>query len=122
MGFLYILSGIIGGIIGGMGMGGGTLLIPLLTILLGVEQHVAQAVNLVVFIPMAIVSLLIHFKNNLIETNKVFYIMLGGIPSCVIGCIVASFVSGEVLKKIFGGFLIILSVFQLITAIRCKSY
>ena len=36
--FLYIVFGIIGGIFGGMGMGGGTLLIPLLSIFLGLEE------------------------------------------------------------------------------------
>ena len=53
--FLLILAGIVGGIIGGMGMGGGTLLIPILTIFLDVEQKNAQAINLVAFIPMAII-------------------------------------------------------------------
>ena len=49
--FLLILAGIVGGIIGGMGMGGGTLLIPILTIFLDVPQKNAQAINLVAFIP-----------------------------------------------------------------------
>ena len=47
--FLLILAGIVGGIIGGMGMGGGTLLIPILTIFLDVEQKNAQAINLVAY-------------------------------------------------------------------------
>jgi uncharacterized membrane protein YfcA len=47
---LYILVGIIGGVLGGMGMGGGTLLIPMLGIFFGLEQHVAQAINLISFI------------------------------------------------------------------------
>ena len=52
MNWVYlILSGIISGIIGGMGMGGGTLLIPILSICLGFEQKQAQGINLLVFIP-----------------------------------------------------------------------
>ena len=51
---LEILAGAIGGIIGGMGMGGGTLLIPLLTIFLGISQKLAQAYNLISFLIMAI--------------------------------------------------------------------
>ena len=54
----------LGGIIGGMGMGGGTLLIPLLTLAAGVEQHLAQAINLMSFVPMSIVALIIHKKNG----------------------------------------------------------
>ena len=40
---LYIIIGVTGGVIGGMGMGGGTLLIPLLTLATGTEQHVARS-------------------------------------------------------------------------------
>ena len=63
----YALAGLAGGMLGGMGMGGGTVLIPLLTILLGVPQHAAQAINLISFLPMAGVALIIHFKNGLVE-------------------------------------------------------
>ena len=61
--------GFFAGIIGGMGMGGGTLLIPILTIFLSFEQKNAQAINLLVFIPMAIVALIIHFKN--LKVNRI---------------------------------------------------
>ena len=45
------IIGLISGIVSGTGMGGGTILIFLLSFLLGVEQHVAQATNLIFFIP-----------------------------------------------------------------------
>ena len=48
---IEILSGVISGIISGTGMGGGTILIFLLTFMCGVEQHIAQATNLIFFIP-----------------------------------------------------------------------
>ena len=63
----YIISGVVGGVIGGMGMGGGTLLVPILTILFSVGQRFAQCINLISFIPMAIVALIIHAKNKLIK-------------------------------------------------------
>ena len=52
-----IIAGLAGGLIGGTGMGGGTLLIPVLTLLCGFSQHAAQATNLISFIPMAAASL-----------------------------------------------------------------
>ena len=61
---LNILFGVISGVFGGPGMGGGTLLIPLLTIFLGFDQKLAQGINLVSFLVMAILSLCIHFKKN----------------------------------------------------------
>ena len=59
------------GVLGGLGMGGGTILIPLLTIFFDVEQQQAQAINLVAFIPMAIVSLIIHIKNKRVRKDGI---------------------------------------------------
>lgn len=57
---LFIVFGIIGGLLGGMGMGGGTLLIPLLTLGLDVPQQTAQLLNLLTFIPMSAFALIVH--------------------------------------------------------------
>ena len=59
----YILAGAVSGILGGMGMGGGVLLIPILTQLLQVEQKVAQGINLIAFLPMSIAAIVVHAKN-----------------------------------------------------------
>lgn len=112
---LFFIVGIIGGVLGGMGMGGGTLLIPMLTIFFSVEQHVAQAINLIAFIPMAIVALIIHLKNKLIDFKKVWLIILSGIITCFAGSMLAKALSGEVLKRVFGAFLLSLSVYQLLS-------
>ena len=45
-----ILIGAIAGVFSGIGMGGGTVLIVLLTVYVGLEQHIAQATNLIYFI------------------------------------------------------------------------
>lgn len=108
----YLIVGVAGGILGGMGMGGGTVLIPLLSIVCGVTQKTAQAVNLISFIPLAIVSLVIHIKNKLVKFDKILLIILPGIATCVLGCYLARAMSGDLLKRCFGGFLILLSVFQ----------
>ena len=118
---LYTVAGIIGGVLGGMGMGGGTALIPLLNIFYGVSQHTAQAANLVSFIPMAVIALIIHFKNKLIKFNNVSLIIIPGVITCILGCYVARAMSGELLKRFFGGFLIILAVFQLISGLKRKK-
>lgn len=113
MEYLYFgLAGIAGGVLGGMGMGGGTLLIPLLTIFLGVGQHTAQAINLICFIPMFVLALIIHLKNSMIEFKDIFLIVLPGLATCFLGCYISKHVTGELLGKIFGGFLVLLSLFQ----------
>ena len=61
---IEILIGMISGIVSGTGMGGGTILIFLLTFMMGIEQHVAQATNLIFFIPTSIVAIIINIKNK----------------------------------------------------------
>ena len=119
MGFiLYSIVGVIGGLIGGMGMGGGTLLIPILSIFCKVKQHQAQAINLISFIPMAIVALIIHIKNHLVVYKDLLPIIISGLITCVAGCFLSKIIAGELLKRAFGGFLLALSVFQFVSTIK----
>lgn len=109
---LLAVSGIAAGVLGGMGMGGGTILIPLLTIFFNVGQKEAQAINLVAFIPMAIVSLAIHIKSKRVKKEGLLWIIVPAVLTSVGGGFAAQAVNGEVLKRIFGGFLLLLSVVQ----------
>lgn len=109
---LLVLAGIAAGALGGMGMGGGTILIPVLTIFFDVEQKQAQAINLVAFIPMAIASLIVHVKNKRVETKGVLWIIIPATVLSLAGSMVAQAINGEILKRIFGGFLLLLSVAQ----------
>ncbi len=118
---LFVLVGIAGGVLGGMGMGGGTALIPLLILLLSVEQKVAQATNVISFIPMAIITLVLHFKNKLVSTEHIFLIIIPALVSCVGGCLLAKIIETGLLTKIFGGFLVLLSVLQIVCNSKKKS-
>ena len=69
-----VLSGFVSGVIAGMGMGGGTVLLPILTLFFGIDQHVAQATNLVVFLPMATIAVLIYLKKGMID-KKLWWIL-----------------------------------------------
>ena len=96
--------------IGGMGMGGGTVLIPVLTIIFGVEQHVAQATNLIAFLPMAAFTLKVHRENGLLKTQGIWWMVIPALAVSVLTGIVASFLPSDALKKLFGAFLVFLSV------------
>lgn len=118
----YIVAGFVSGIIGGMGMGGGTLLIPILTIFLDVAQRAAQGINLVAFVPMSIVALVIHCKNKLVNFKIGIPIILSGLTTSVIGSLVALSVSNKNLKTYFGFFLLAIGIWQLIeTLISLKK-
>ena len=117
MWYYLIIAGLCGGIVGGMGLGGGTLLIPILTILIGMGQHMAQGINLLVFIPTAIVALIIHAKNKLLDFKVFFVVIIPAIVSAVLCAIWVKDIEGEVLRVIFGYFLIVLAVYEIVVAI-----
>lgn len=112
--FWLILVGLLGGVFGGMGMGGGTLLIPALTIFLKVSQHSAQAINLVSFLPMAIICLIIHAKNGYLKISKIWHITLIAVATSVLGAFLSSLISGRILKIILGAVLIFLAIMQFV--------
>lgn len=101
----FIIAGIASGVIAGMGMGGGTLLIPALTLMLGVAQRAAQGVNMLAFIPGAAVALLIHYRAGRLEVKKSAAAMIFGIAGALLGSFAAGWLKEEVLKRVFGVFL-----------------
>lgn len=112
-----ILAGIAGGILGGMGMGGGTLLIPILTIFLKIEQHMAQWINLVTFIPMSIVALIIHIKNKLVDKKYILLILVPALIAAAVGSGIALESKAVLLGRLFGGFLVLLGIVSIIILI-----
>lgn len=107
---LFAVCGFLGGILGGMGMGGGTALIPLLTIFCSVPQNVAQGMNLLSFLPMSVFALAVHAKNGLLVKDKIGWIVLPALVFSVLGALCAAFLPARALRSGFGVFLIVLSV------------
>jgi hypothetical protein len=105
-----IVIGFISGVISGMGIGGGTVLIPVLTMLFGIEQKTAQTINLLYFIPTAIVAIITHSKNKMIECKVLPLVITGGAIGAVIGSVIAMQLNNTVLSKLFSGFLLIMGI------------
>ncbi len=118
---IYALLGFASGIFGGLGMGGGTLLIPLLNIALGLDQKLCQGINLVSFLVMALFSLIIHFKNGYVQTRGIFYIIASGLTFSLAGSFLAGSLPSDVLRIAFGVFLCILSVVQFVQTLLKKK-
>ena len=115
---VYLLAGLAGGVLGGMGMGGGTILIPILTMFCGVPQHLAQSVNLLSFLPMAAVSLRVHAQNGLLDTKNILWMIVPATALSVLGGTFVQGVAADTLRVGFGAFLCLLSVYQFYTGIR----
>lgn len=118
---IQILSGLLSGIISGMGIGGGTILIPALTMFLDVNQHIAQGVNLLFFIPTAVISLIIHKKNGNLEYKTAIPLMLWGLLGASCGSFLAINLKPELLKRFFGVFLFVMGGYEIFKGFRKKK-
>lgn len=113
-----VLIGIISGIVSGTGMGGGTILIFLLSFMLEIEQHTAQATNLIFFIPTSIVAIIVNLKNKNIDTKQAIIISIFGVLGAIIGANIAIYMDVKILKKGFGIFLIFVTINEIYSIIK----
>ncbi len=113
-----IVIGIISGIISGTGMGGGTILIFLLTFLFKVDQHVAQAANLIFFIPTSLIAIIVNIKNKNINLKLGTLISIYGILGAIIGANISINTDVIALRRYFGIFLIIISIHEIYSIIK----
>ena len=113
-----ILIGLIAGIISGTGMGGGTILIFLLSIVMNVEQHIAQAANLIFFIPTSIVAIIVNLKNKNIDLKLALTISICGIIGAILGAYISIHIDVNSLRKCFGIFLGVIAIYEIYTIIK----
>ncbi|MDR2007087.1 MAG: sulfite exporter TauE/SafE family protein [Acidaminococcales bacterium] len=101
-----LLIGLVMGLLSGvLGIGGGVVLIPMLTFILGTPQHLAQGISLFVIIPTAISGLIALRKSNLVDFRAVRWIAAGSVAGALLSANFAHFISPLALKKIFGLFI-----------------
>ena len=115
---LQIFIGVISGIVSGMGMGGGTILIFLLTFVCNIEQHIAQATNLIFFVPTSIIAIIVNIKNKNIDIKLGIYTAIFGILGAIIGANIAIYTDVNKLRKLFGVFLIIIVLHEIYSIIK----
>lgn len=84
-----------------------------LTLFAGIPQLSAQGINLIFFLPIAMLSLIFHAKNKLVEWKAILPAVLFGIVGAVGGSFLAEAIGSAVLRKIFAVFLISVGVKEL---------
>ena len=104
------LLGLITGVLAGLlGIGGGALLVPAMVFLLGVPQHTAQGVSLVVILPNAVVGGITHYRHGNVLPRLALTLGLASIAGSLIGASIAGMVDGESLRRAFGVFLLLMA-------------
>lgn len=110
---LDVVVGFFTGILSSMGFGGGTLLLIYLTVFQGINHINAAGVNLIYFIPCAMISVFLYLKSKIIAGKDVFIISSGAIIGAIIGALLASYLDAEFLKKIFSIFVFCIGFYEL---------
>lgn len=115
---LEFFTGIISGAFSGTGMGGGTILILILSVFMGIDQHVAQATNLVFFVPTSIAAIITTIKEKLINWKIGIPVAISGIIGATFGAKISVKMDVTYLKKYFGFFLILITIYEIYSLIK----
>jgi uncharacterized protein len=106
-----VAFGVVTGITSGLlGVGGGTLMVPFLTLAAGFSQHAAEATSLLVVLPTAIVGSLVLRRRGVGDLGLALRFGALGAGGGVLGALLALALPGHVLKIVFAGFLLLVSV------------
>ena len=108
-----LLAGLLTGILSGFGVGGGTLLLVYMTLIAGLEQTLAQGINLLYFLPAGLMALPAHAKNGYIERRALVPSIAAGLICAGLGAWAASVADTALLRKCFGGFLVLIGLWEL---------
>ena len=103
---LPFLCGLGAGIISAWGVGGGTLLLLVMTLLLGVEQRTAQGINLLFFLPTALSALWCHWKGGFLDRDTLKSAVPAAVLAALAGAGIAALVDTALLRKPFALYLL----------------
>ena len=103
---LPFLCGLGAGIISAWGVGGGTLLLLVMTLFLGVDQRTAQGINLLFFLPTAASALFCHWRGGFLDKPTLKQAIPFAVAAALLGAWAATVIDAELLRKPFGIYLL----------------
>jgi len=109
-----VAAGVLTGILSGFGVGGGTLLLVYMTLIAGLDQRLAQGINLLYFLPAGLMALPAHLKNGYIEKRALLPAIGAGLVCAALGSWAATAADMGLLRKCFGVFLMLIGLWELL--------
>lgn len=108
----FVVAGFLTGIIGGLfGVGGGEIFIPLLVYIFHFSQHKAQGTSLAVLLPpIGLLAALRYYKAGYVDFRIAGLLAAGFLLGASIGAFGATRIDSDLLRKLFGGFLLLVSL------------
>ena len=117
---IIITAGVLSGAAASLGIGGGGILIIFLTLIFNTDQLISQGINLLFFIPIAVISIVIYAKQGLIKFKNIIPIVVFGLLGVAVGMPIATLMGDSMLRKIFGIVLAALGIVELFKKKRQK--
>jgi len=113
---ILVVIGFIAGIAGGtLGLGGGIIIVPALIFILGFTQHEAQGTSLAVLLfPVGILAVINYAKNGYVNFKFAIILIIAFVLGSYLGSIISIHLPAKTLKKIFGVFLLLISIKMII--------
>lgn len=109
--FYIVIIGFIAGLLNGIfGSGGGTVLVPSMVFLLGIEQNKAHATAISIILPLSIISSFFYISNGIIDLALTYKVAIFSIAGGYIGSILLNKFSSKALRRIFGLSMIIVAI------------
>ena len=108
-----LLAGSVLGILAGLGVGGGSLLILWLTLVLGEPAETAAGINLLFFVPTAVTASLFRLKQGKLDFRRILPALLAGVAAAWALTLLARNMDTEILRKPFGILLLVTGVREL---------
>lgn len=105
-----LLAVIVSAAVGAMGLGGGSVLILYLTLILNMQQVQAQGINLLFFLPCAITAVVVYKKRNLLNKQYLLPLIFGGFIGVGCGMVLLQFLDTRYIRWIFAVFLLTLGI------------
>lgn len=108
---LLLLAGAVTGFLSGMmGVGGGTIMVPVMVLLAGFSQHLAQGTSLLVMVPAGAIGAFTHWKLGNVKSDILYGLIPGILLGAYLGGHFAHFISDNALRLVFTVILIVLGL------------
>ena len=108
--FVLAVCGLVSGALGALGVGGGGVLIIALTSFFSLSQETCSQINLMFFLPIALVSSFVYIKQGVCDVKIVGKMAVFGLLGACAGAFLTSFITAEWISKLFGALLVFSSV------------
>lgn len=108
----FILTGLLGGILSGLfGIGGGVIIVPLLVLLFGMNQHLAQGTTLALFVPpIGLLAAWTYYREGFVDLKVAGLLCIGFFVGGLLGAMVATYLSDLMLRRLFGCIMLLLAL------------